>query len=111
MRSSRGSSWCEAVGAIVAALAVNGSVATAGLYCVPGDFNSIQEAIDAVSDNDEICVGPGTYYEQIDFLGKAIRLYSTHGPGATIIGPASFSSPPNPLVRMRSITEYVYSSP
>ena len=52
-----------------------------------GDFTSIQEAIadEATVDGDEIEVAPGTYYEAIDFLGKAVRLYSSGGPEVTII--------------------------
>ena len=38
------------------------------------DFNSIQEAINAASDGDFISVQEGTYYESINFLGKAIRV-------------------------------------
>ncbi len=49
----------------------------------PGD--SIQAAIDAAVDGDEIVVAPGTYFETIDFLGKAITLRSSNGPEVTII--------------------------
>jgi parallel beta-helix repeat protein len=37
---------------------------------------SIQAAIDEAADGEEIVVNPGTYTEQIDFLGKAITLRS-----------------------------------
>jgi polygalacturonase len=37
---------------------------------------SIQAAIDEAADGEEIVIAPGTYYEQIDFLGKAIMLRS-----------------------------------
>ena len=49
----------------------------------PGDgseldpYCSIQTAIDAAVDTDEIVVAPGTYFETIDFLGKAITLRSS----------------------------------
>ena len=36
-------------------------------------------------DTDEIVVAPGTYYETINLLGKAITLQSTDGPDVTII--------------------------
>ncbi|MCH7849187.1 MAG: right-handed parallel beta-helix repeat-containing protein, partial [Planctomycetes bacterium] len=52
---------------------------------VPGDFPTIQEAIDAAVDGDEVEVHPGTYFETINFLGKAITVYSTDGPDVTII--------------------------
>ncbi len=52
---------------------------------VPGDYLTIQEAIDAAVDGDEVEVHPGNYNEAIDFLGKAIRVYSTDGPEVTTI--------------------------
>ena len=55
----------------------NGSVAEP--YC------SIQTAIDNAVDMDEIVVAPGTYFEAINFLGKAITLRSSDGPEVTTI--------------------------
>lgn len=46
---------------------------------------TIQEAIDTSTTGDEIEVGPGTYVERIDLLGKAITLRSTDGEAVTII--------------------------
>jgi hypothetical protein len=48
-------------------------------------YCSIQDAIDTAVDTDEIVVAPGTYFETIDFLGKAITLRSSDGPLVTII--------------------------
>ncbi len=48
-------------------------------------FCSIQTAIDNAVDTDEIVVAPGTYFERINFLGKAIWLHSSDGPEVTII--------------------------
>ena len=59
--------------------------AAADILHVPGDFPTIQAAIDAAMDGDEVEVHPGTYNETINFLGKAIRVYSTDGPDVTII--------------------------
>ncbi|MEE9131661.1 MAG: right-handed parallel beta-helix repeat-containing protein [Phycisphaerales bacterium] len=65
---------------------IGGTVpAAADILHVPGDFPTIQAAIDAAVDGDEVEVHPGTYNENIDFLGKAIRVYSTDGPDVTII--------------------------
>ena len=65
---------------------IGGTVpAVADILHVPGDFPTIQEAIDAAVDGDEVEVHPGTYFEAIDFLGKAIRVYSTDGRDVTII--------------------------
>ena len=46
---------------------------------------SIQAAIDGASNGDEIEVAPGTYNEGINFLTRAIRVYSSDGPGVTTI--------------------------
>jgi len=49
----------------------------------PGDgsaldpYCSIQTAIDNAVDTDELVVAPGTYFESINFLGKAITVAST----------------------------------
>jgi hypothetical protein len=49
-------------------------------------FCSIQDAIDAAVDTDEIIVAPGTYFETINFLGKAVTLGSSEdGPEMTVI--------------------------
>ncbi|MCF8345525.1 MAG: T9SS type A sorting domain-containing protein [Bacteroidales bacterium] len=43
---------------------------------VPGDRSSIQGAIDAASNGDTVLVDTGTYYENINFQGKAITVSS-----------------------------------
>jgi hypothetical protein len=52
---------------------------------VPGDYGTIQEAIDAASEGAGIIVSPGTYVENINFRGKAITVRSASGVGATTI--------------------------
>ena len=52
---------------------------------VPSDYPTIQDAINASSNGDEIRVAPGTYLEAIDFVGKAIALRSTGGASQTTI--------------------------
>ncbi len=49
---------------------------------VPGDYSTIQSAIDGATNGDVITVAEGTYRENIDFRGKEITLRSTD-PGNT----------------------------
>jgi len=47
----------------------------------PGQpYTTIQSAINAANNGDTVLVYPGTYYENIDFKGKAITVTSTSGP-------------------------------
>jgi len=52
---------------------------------VPGNYPTIQQAISAAQASDVILVAPGTYTENISFLGKAITVKSAQGPDFTII--------------------------
>ncbi len=55
----------------------------------------IQDCIDAAVNADECIVPPGTYFETINFLGKAITLRSSHGPASTIIDAAGVADDDN----------------
>ncbi len=52
---------------------------------VPDDFSTIQAGIDGSSNGDTVIVRDGTYFENINFNGKAITLKSENGPATTII--------------------------
>ncbi len=71
--------------AVLASMAAVTTVATADTIHVPEDFATIQGAIDAAVDGDEILVGPGTYVENINLLGKAIALRSVESEIVTVI--------------------------
>ena len=68
-------------------------------HLVPDEFSSIQEAINAASASDTIIVSNGIYFENIDFLGKAIKVTSRYLVdndsliiGSTIIDAQEFGS-------------------
>ena len=55
------------------------------VHRVPGNFTTIQAAINSAQAGDTVRVAPGTYVENINFLGKAITVISEAGPEVTII--------------------------
>jgi hypothetical protein len=57
----------------------------ANTFPVPSQYPTIQQAINAAQNGDTVLVAPGTYVENIDFLGKAIRVTSAAGAQLTII--------------------------
>ncbi|MBN2592123.1 MAG: hypothetical protein JXA81_01350, partial [Sedimentisphaerales bacterium] len=52
---------------------------------VPADYATIQQAIDDSNDGDVIVVGPGTYYENINFSGKNIVVTGTNPDDSEIV--------------------------
>src|SRR5262245_24324441 len=69
-----------------------GSVAEAATIRVPTDVATIQQAIAAAASGDTVLVAPGTYVENLTFLGKAITVVSESGPAVTIID-GNFAGP------------------
>ncbi len=58
------------------------------IHHVPGEFSTIQQAIDAAVFGDTVLVEPGVYIENIHYLGKAITVTSSEGPERTVLMPA-----------------------
>jgi len=74
---------------IVATLVLAGTSLAATIN-VPADYTTIQAAIDAASNGDEILVAPGMYTDTqdghvVDMKGKSILLRSLGGPEVTVI--------------------------
>ncbi len=57
---------------------------------VPSEYATIQAAIDASADGDEVTVEPNVYVEQLNFLGRAITVRSEGG-AAVIDGDDDFA--------------------
>lgn len=72
------------ISGVVSCLLLCATAAGATWY-VPDDFATIQDAINASADGDTVIVRPGTYVENIDFMGKAITVMSWKGPDLTAI--------------------------
>ncbi len=60
-------------------------LAFATTWHVPSQYPTIQAGINAATDGDTVLVAPGTYTEQVDFLGKEIVVRSSAGPSVTNI--------------------------
>lgn len=84
--------------------------ATAGQLSVPADFPTIQQAIGAASDGDVVLVAPGTYVENLNFLGKSISVVSSGGAAVTTVdgngagGVIQFSSGENEATLLEGFT-------
>ena len=63
------------------------SQAEAVVRNVPGDFPTIQGALNASANGDTVLVAPGNYPENLNFNGRSIELRSTNGPAVTSIHP------------------------
>jgi parallel beta-helix repeat protein len=59
--------------------------AEAQIIWVPDDYPTIQAAINAATSQNVVFVRPGTYHENINFLGKSVGVISEKGTAVTII--------------------------
>jgi len=61
------------------------TLSQAAIIHVPGDQPTIQAGITVAVTGDTVVVDPGTYFENVNFNGKAITVSSAGGPHVTII--------------------------
>jgi len=73
--------------------AVNKTVSVSGALDVPGDYASIQAAINAASNGDTVLVADETYSENINFSGKNITVQSVNGAVSTTIRGSGSNAP------------------
>ena len=88
----RGHDRTAVLAAVLLALVAAG-VARASTYFVPQDFPTIQAAINFASDGDTVVVQSGTYFENVNTLGKDIRLN-----GVVVNSPTIIGSPGSPVL-------------
>ena len=72
----------SAVGIIVAGAS---SAAGATTVNVPAEVATIQGAIESAAAGDTIVAAPGTYHENLNFLGKDLVVRSSGGPSVTTV--------------------------
>jgi len=68
---------------ILALILAFSGVGHSATWKVPKDYTCIQEAMNAAVNGDTVLVEPGTYNENLDFMGKAIYVKSVLGPEVT----------------------------
>ncbi|NQU06300.1 MAG: T9SS type A sorting domain-containing protein [Calditrichaeota bacterium] len=73
------------IGVLTLALAAFFQSVHAEIINVPDDFETIQEAIEEARNRDSVLVAPGEYNENIDFLGKTIRVIGNPDSPAEVI--------------------------
>lgn len=81
--SSRLQLWSTIIGVLL--LGGQATARQAVVTHVPADYPTIQGAINAALNGDTIQVAAGTYVENLNFLGKAIRVTSDEGAEVTVI--------------------------
>ncbi|MFO0828406.1 MAG: hypothetical protein U0572_09675 [Phycisphaerales bacterium] len=91
--------WSGVAVFVTCVAACANGVALSATLMVPGQFPTIQAAIDASANGDVINVAPGTYVEHIRFKGKAITVRGVAGAATTVLDGAGVG----PVVRFTEL--------
>jgi hypothetical protein len=100
---------CQVTMSAAASVTATFNVGTTAIR-VPLDYPGIQAAVSAAVNGHTVLVAPGTYFDNINFSGKAITLESEDGPEVTTIdgdllaSVVKFSSGEGPLSVLRGFT-------
>ncbi len=84
----RGYRWTRTLHRLLLGVALLSGAVNSDVYSldrIPPPPPPIQALIDSASTGDTVFVSPGTYFENIDYLGKAIVVKSLEGPENTVI--------------------------
>lgn len=92
MRSRPSSSFLRALALGGALLLATEAAPAQGVIHVPGDWPTIQAAIDVSVFGDRIEVAPGTYHETLVAFGRAVELVGVGGAESTVIDGAGLDA-------------------
>jgi hypothetical protein len=86
-------SLARAAAVFLMALLASSAALAQKIIHIPADQPTIQAGINAAATGDTVLVSPGTYFENIDFKGKAITVTSSGGAAATILDGSNGKAP------------------
>lgn len=112
-----GAGWSRAIGLSLVSLGIllpGARTAQAAMLRVPEEYPTIQAAVDAAQDGDEISIAPGTYKEDVKAEGSvsgSITITGRGWPTETVIKGSFLVHPAGPKMTIRSLTVKAASAP